>query len=87
MPIDVIIAISPNLRGKMWKNVQQRVSCVIFAKKIGHYERTCRAKRGRQRGRGALGMIQEHDSNDDPAWSMIGTWTTWHPSMRASSVG
>ena len=31
-----------------------------FCHKIGHYERTCRGKRGNQRGRGAVGMIREN---------------------------
>ena len=31
-----------------------------FCHKIGHYERTCRGKRGNQPGRGAVGMIREN---------------------------
>ena len=37
----------------------KRVTC-NFCHKIGHYERTCRGKRGNQRGRGAVGMIREN---------------------------
>ena len=41
---------------------------VTFCRKEGHYERSCKGKRGNQRGRGAVGLIQEHDSQelDDP---------------------
>ena len=35
------------------------VSC-NFCHKIGHFERTCRGKRGNQRGRGAVEMIREN---------------------------
>ena len=37
----------------------KRVTC-NFCHKIGHFERTCRGKRGNQRGRGAVGMIREN---------------------------
>ena len=31
-----------------------------FCHKLGHFERTCRGKRGNQRGRGSVGMIREN---------------------------
>ena len=37
----------------------KRVTC-NFCHKIGHFERTCRGKRGNQRGQGAVGMIREN---------------------------
>ena len=37
-----------------------------FCLKTEHCERTCRRKRGSQRGSGAVLMIQEHDSSGDP---------------------
>ena len=53
-----------------------------FCHKIGHFERTCRGKRGKQRGQGAVGMIRENaddghleNSGDEEA------------SQHASSIG
>ena len=40
-----------------------------FCRKVGHFERTCRGKRGNQRGRGAVGMIRENGEN---TWGLHG---------------
>ena len=63
-----------------------------FCHKIGHFQRTCRGKRGNQRGQGAVGMIRENvddghleNSADEEASqhaSSIG-WVNKNPVVRS----
>ena len=72
----------PNFtREHLGKYPAKGVTC-NFRRKIGHFERTCRGKRGNQRGRGVVGMIRGTDDNTNP-----GNFEGDAASQHASSIG
>ena len=53
----------PNFTREHMDKCPAREASCNFCCKIGHFEGTCRGKRGKQRGRGAVGMTCENDDN------------------------